>query len=204
MTLSSIVFSSKSTMWIPPAMRNRLTRKKDCSCSRVPEQKSPPVPAVSSREVVAASDRSRRRRRMEPTLLDELAAACPDWLFATDREMRLIYASDRLTWLAGERASWRAPGQGMRRRGAIAGLKATPDMHGGAPAGRANRAPGAARGGLRYWQINAKPVFDSTGDFIGYRGRARRHGPSPDRPPPHPRQRGGGAGKLRTSRISWR
>ena len=61
----------------------------------------------------------------------------------------------------------------MRRRGAIAGLKATPDMHGGAPAGRANRAPGAARGGLRYWQINAKPVFDSTGDFIGYRGFGR-------------------------------
>ena len=41
---------------------------------------------------------------MELTLLDELAAACPDWLFATDREMRLIYASDRLTRLAGERA----------------------------------------------------------------------------------------------------
>ena len=33
--------------------------------------------------------------------------------------------------------------------------------------------PGAARGGLRYWQINAKPVFDSTGDFIGYRGFGR-------------------------------
>ena len=96
------------------------------------------------------------------------------------------------------RASWRAPGQGMRRRGAIAGLKATPDMHGGAPAGRANRAPGAARGGPSLLADQCKTgVRQHRRLHRLSRLRARRHGPSPDRPPPHPRQRGGGAGKLR-------
>jgi signal transduction histidine kinase len=33
--------------------------------------------------------------------------------------------------------------------------------------------PARLEGGSRYWQINAKPVFDSSGDFIGYRGFGR-------------------------------
>ncbi len=56
------------------------------------------------------------------TLLDELAAACPDWLFATDREMRLIYASDRLTRLAGSArfmaSAWTRHAAPWRDRGA--------------------------------------------------------------------------------------
>jgi two-component system cell cycle sensor histidine kinase PleC len=33
--------------------------------------------------------------------------------------------------------------------------------------------PARLEAGFRYWQIHAKPVFDSTGEFIGYRGFGR-------------------------------
>jgi signal transduction histidine kinase len=125
---------------------------------------------------VAASDPQQPPQAEDgaSTLLDELAAACPDWLFATDREMRLIYASDRLTRLAGERALHgerldKACGAVARSRGLRQLLTC---MAEGRPVEQIEL-PARLAGGLRYWQINAKPVFDSTGDFIGYRGFGR-------------------------------
>src|SRR5262245_54516923 len=108
------------------------------------------------------------------TLLEEFAAACPDWLFATDREMRLVYASDRLTRLAGERALC-----GERLDEACGAVPRSPGlrqlltcMAERRPVDRIEF-PARLEVGFRYWQINAKPVFDSTGDFIGYRGFGR-------------------------------
>ena len=108
------------------------------------------------------------------TLLDEFAAACPDWLFATDREMRLIYASERLTELAGrgplngERLD-RACGAAARSRG-LRKLQTCMAQH--RPVEQVEL-PVRLAGGLRHWQINAKPVFDGSGEFTGYRGFGR-------------------------------
>ncbi len=128
------------------------------------------------REAVPASDPQQPppAEDVAPTLLEEFAAACPDWLFATDREMRLIYASDRLTRLAGERALRgerldEACGAVARSRGRRQLLTCMAERR---PVEEIEL-PARLEGGSRYWQINAKPVFDSTGEFIGYRGFGR-------------------------------
>jgi hypothetical protein len=80
----------------------------------------------SMREDVPASDPQQppQAEDVAPTRLDEFAAACPDWLFATDREMRLVYASDQLTRLAASAPSmasaWTRPAARWRDHGACA------------------------------------------------------------------------------------
>jgi hypothetical protein len=105
-------------------------------------------------------------------------------------------SADPARWRA--RPPWRALGQGLRRDGGITGPARAPDVHGGAPAGRADRAPGATRGGLSLLADQCKTgVRQHRGLHRLSWLRARCDGGSPDCPASHPRQEGGGAGELR-------
>ena len=108
-------------------------------------------------------------------LLREFESGTKDWLWETDADCKLTYASERLIQISGKKRS-RVVGATLRQavsanrsqQGWVKLVKATSAR---API-ELIEVPIRSGSTNTWWQINASPVFDEKGEFKGYRGVA--------------------------------
>jgi PAS domain S-box-containing protein len=117
-------------------------------------------------------------------LLREFESGTKDWLWETDANGKLTYASERLAQLAGKKHE-RILGATL-----VQAVSAKPAQQGWTRLMKAAaervpmeqiEVPVRSSGKMTWWEVNANPVFDEAGEFKGYRGvavdvtRSREH-----------------------------
>ena len=114
-----------------------------------------------------------RQSEIIKLLLHDFEASARDWLWETDAKGRIIYASNRLAELAGTslddvigKELWEVAG-GRDICPKWVDFYDKVNQHGHV---EALELPARIGGAMQRWQLRARPLFDSQGTFIGYRG----------------------------------
>ncbi len=127
-------------------------------------------------ERAAVAARMDQQREIITLLLHDFERGASDWLWETDRDGRLVYFSDRMaevldrgrqrlegatlaqaTAADTESASWREFIARIASQDSISDHPVEVDVN----------------GETRWWMISAKPLFDASKEFTGYRGVGR-------------------------------
>jgi diguanylate cyclase (GGDEF)-like protein/PAS domain S-box-containing protein len=123
---------------------------------------------------VAAQGALERQQQLTSLLLNDFEEGASDWLWETDEELRLQHVSPRLIEVAGNAAGnlQNLPLTELFRRDSE---KAKPFELLWSQIGNRREfvnllLPVRVDAELRWWCISGKPIFESTGAFMGYRG----------------------------------
>jgi diguanylate cyclase (GGDEF)-like protein/PAS domain S-box-containing protein len=123
---------------------------------------------------VTAQGALERQQQLTSLILNDFEEGASDWLWETDEELRLQHVSPRLIEVAGNAARnlQNLPLTELFRRDAE---KAKPFELLWSQIGNRREfvsllLPVCVDAELRWWCISGKPIFESTGAFLGYRG----------------------------------
>ncbi len=116
-----------------------------------------------------------RRKNIISLLLHDFEQGASDWLWETDREGRLVYASKRLEELLGIR---REELKGRRLPEILQAEATAPEWEalladlGGGRIIHGRTVPARIDGDRRWFRMTARPLYDASGRLRGYRGVA--------------------------------